>query len=114
MSSKSKGDYYERKAQAQLEAEGYEVERAHAKVVWIPDGKGGRRPISQHHDFFGKFDLIAVKKDEVRFIQVKFLDEDSNLKEARANILDFQHKCEMWLYEKKLGKVQRTIWESEK
>jgi Holliday junction resolvase len=69
-SNRAKGNYYEKKSKDFLESKGYQVERALAKIFWLHG-----RPISQHHDFFGLFDLIAVKEEEVLFVQVKFEGE---------------------------------------
>jgi len=102
-SKKAIGAYYENKAKKMLEAEGYIVERALPKTVWIP-GKGGRRPISIHHDFFGLFDLIAIKEKEVRWIQIKFLGKGSEGR-TRPNILEeirkFPGDGELWIFRQK-------------
>lgn len=56
MSKRSKGNQWETEVRKILESEGYIVEKAHARLVWI---KG--RPISMSHDFYGAWDLIAKK-----------------------------------------------------
>lgn len=52
-----KGNDSEKKAQDELEAKGYRVEKV-KRTKW------------QRQDFFGCWDLIAVNGDKVRFIQI--------------------------------------------
>ena len=54
MSALSKGKSYELEVKKILESEGYKVEKAVNRVIWI---KG--KPVSVAHDFFGAFDIIA-------------------------------------------------------
>lgn len=61
MSARDRGNAYEKEVKAILEEKGYVVERALPKLVWIP---GRKAPISQSHDFFGCWDLIAKKAGE--------------------------------------------------
>jgi len=37
-----------------------EPEVARPDLRWIPNGQGGLRPMSAHHDFFGVFDIIVA------------------------------------------------------
>jgi Holliday junction resolvase-like predicted endonuclease len=106
MSSRTKGNAYELKSRKMLEKDGYLVEKANARILWI-----GGRPISKHHDFFGLFDLIAVNSQEVRFIQVKFLDEESHgwLSSVRHEIAGFPVKSELWIWRKIGGRVRLGI-----
>jgi len=61
----SKGRDIENKAKDYLKAQGYEVERTYRKAIWV---KG--RVISLPNDFFGCMDLIAIRTDKIKFIQV--------------------------------------------
>ena len=82
---KSKGTDAENRSKALMESRGYQVEKARSKVIWI---KG--RPISLPYDFFGAFDLICIKEDGMRLIQVKSSDigrADAHLAEARRKML---------------------------
>lgn len=68
MSAISKGNDREKLAKAILEADGYTVDRATRKAVYI---KSMRRHVSQANDFFGCIDLIAVRPgSKIRFVQV--------------------------------------------
>lgn len=68
-SNKAKGDESEARAQLVLEAEGYAVCRTWRQYSMVGPG----RVISMQADFFGAFDLIAIKPGErIRFIQVKW------------------------------------------
>lgn len=60
MSNSSKGKAYEREAMEVLKADGYMVEQAIPKTIWI----GAGRIISVAHDFFGVWDIIAKKLGE--------------------------------------------------
>jgi len=86
MTTRQKGNYYELKSKALLEKQGFSVERALAKVIWI-----GKRPISMHHDFFGLFDLIAINSRGFRLVQVKYQDKETHgwLAETRKGIAEF-------------------------
>jgi hypothetical protein len=54
-----------------LEEAGYQVVKPGSQVNYIPDGKGGRRPVVSQMDLFGAFDLIAIREDRpTRFVQV--------------------------------------------
>lgn len=60
MSSRSKGRHNERRTQLLLEADGWLVERV----------KGGGK-FQKSVDFFGLWDLIAVRSYETMWVQVK-------------------------------------------
>ena len=60
----------ELRAKKDLEASGYLVERAVSKAIFTPKGF-----VAMSFDFFNCFDLIAVKENEIRFIQVSSSDE---------------------------------------
>jgi len=111
-SAREKGNELERKAKAELEAQHYRVERALAKIVWIPGPGGKRRPISQAHDFFGAFDLIAVKRGQQRWVQVCMDAGNDNVIVRRRKIealaLDFWQQgvsLELWRY--RAGRPQK-------
>lgn len=54
-----------------LEQAGYQVVKPGSQVNYIPDGKGGRRPVVSQLDLFGAFDLIAIREDRpTMFVQV--------------------------------------------
>lgn len=72
--NKSVGNYYEKRSIKYLERMGYTCERTRPKVIWI---KG--KPISLHADFFGCADIIAVRKTDIAFVQVKFRGENTRL-----------------------------------
>jgi len=85
----AKGNRIELKARKKLEAEGYLVERKNR---------------SRHHspDFWGVFDLIAIKGAGVRLIQVK--SNPTDFYKARPEITTWKHAnkvalpCEVWLH----------------
>lgn len=73
MSSRSRGNKFELEVKKMYEERGYLVERALAKLVWIP---GRKVPISQSHDFFGLWDLVAVREGGLPiWIQVSTTNE---------------------------------------
>jgi len=59
-STRSRGRATELKAKHWLERQGYEVQIAPMPTRW-----------SRQNDFFGLWDLIAIKPDEILFVQVK-------------------------------------------
>jgi len=83
-STRARGNELERKAQAQLEAEGYLVERARPQIVWVGPGKA----INKRVDLFGCFDLLAIMPAEMRLIQV-CADVGGHAAERRAKIEAF-------------------------
>lgn len=68
--SKKKGDTIEGRAKRILEGMGYAVEKARPVRAWV-DG----RVISKAHDYWGAFDLIAVKPGaRILFVQVSTMN----------------------------------------
>lgn len=61
----------ETKAKKELEKDGYLVDKAWLEASYIGPGK----PVAKRRDFFRAFDLIAVRDNEVRFIQVTSTEE---------------------------------------
>lgn len=61
----------EKKAKAELEEQGYLVDKAWLEASYIGPGK----PVAKRRDFFHAFDLLAVRDNEVRFIQVTSTEE---------------------------------------
>lgn len=90
INTSAKGRAHEKEVAAILEAQGYMVERARALYVWL---KGG--PMAVRHDFFSCIDVIAVKADEVRFIQVTEWEEVSK-KVKKIKAAGFPARCEIW------------------
>jgi len=67
MSAKSKGTQYEKEVEKILQAEGWITERARPLYSFIGPGK----IISQRHDFFTLWDLLAVRSGlPMRCVQV--------------------------------------------
>jgi Holliday junction resolvase-like predicted endonuclease len=64
-SNYSKGNIYEKKYMDILISKGYVVERAIRRII-KRDGKF----INIGSDFFGLFDLIAIKDNQILFVQV--------------------------------------------
>jgi len=60
MATKDKGNVAEGKVRRIFEAMNYLVASHGKKVNWIPDGKGGRRPVVADVDLFGAYDLVAI------------------------------------------------------
>ena len=83
-STRARGNELERKAQAQLEAEGYLVERARPQIVWLGPG----RAINKRVDLFGCFDLLAIMPAGIRLIQV-CADVGGHAAERRTKIEAF-------------------------
>lgn len=79
MTTRSVGNYYEKKSVEYLKRMGYLCERTRSKVIFI---KG--RPISLHADMFGCIDIIGIKTSGVVFVQVKFLGENGTHVSAQA------------------------------
>ena len=111
----NRGAYYERRSKLLLEKDGWLVEKANARIIWI---KG--RPISMHHDFFGLFDLLIVKGSIVKFIQVKYQGESEEGKSAGiAGLVALREKCrmfpagirEIWIWKRTGNKVNLNIEE---
>jgi len=98
----------ERRAQKELEKKGYKVVRAMASGRFI-NGKY----ITHYNDFFNVFDLIAVKDNEVRFIQITSGEQLSSHKSKVKANFNFSFKntvtIEIWYYYKLKGKWQYKI-----
>ena len=60
INTRAKGRKNEIKAKKILEAAGYDVELTKSPSKW-----------AEQQDLFGLWDLMAVKKNEIRFVQVK-------------------------------------------
>ncbi len=73
-STTDKGNYYEMRSMKYLKNLGYVCQKANKKIIWI---KG--RPITLHHDFFGCADIIAIRKDRILFVQVKYQGENTSI-----------------------------------
>lgn len=87
----NRGDYLMNKAAFQLEMEGWLVEKA-KKVRWSPQ------------DFFGLWDIVAVKNGEVKFVQVSAKADYDKGKAWRQAAKDFPHKNkEYWWGQKGKG-----------
>lgn len=94
MSNLSKGKGYEREAVKILEKQGWLVEKAINKTAW---SKG--RVFTIAHDFFGMFDLIAVKpREATRWIQVSTWEMSSVKRKQLFNLnwLPDYHSVEIW------------------
>src|SRR3990167_5435788 len=86
------GDAIMKRAAEQLIAEGYIVEKA-KKIRWM------------QQDFFGCWDLMAIKKGCLRFIQVSAKKLSNRGVEYQAKLNDFPVIChhvhkEFWYWEK--------------
>lgn len=60
---------------------------AQKSVIWIPDGKGGRRPISRREDIFGVFDILVLH-EHVNLIQVTTEQSRSQTATARKRKIE--------------------------
>ena len=98
MNPKAKGDRAETRAKKELETAGFLVERAHGIPVWVAPG----RCISKHHDFWSVFDLVGLRHDAIRFVQVTAADD--HLKEKRDRIDDLED------YLPKMRGVSFELW----
>jgi hypothetical protein len=104
MSSSSKGAQYERDAMAVLASQGWTVYRAGKVLKRIPGKQPGTfRHLSQQHDIFGAFDLMAIKPDEpIRFVQVSTKVQGWDKRKQVAPILPrlpLEHcDAEIWLF----------------
>lgn len=109
----------EKRAISSLQKEGYTCERAYNKAVFIP-GKGY---VGKRFDFFHVIDILAIKGNEIRMIQVT--SEDAN-HESKAHLKngsqatymhmkkiekywDFEIPIELWTYEKIRNKWELRI-----
>jgi hypothetical protein len=84
VSSRSRGNAYEKEVKDILVGQGFIVEKALPRLVWIP---GRRVPISSSHDFFGCWDLVAKKKGhKTLWVQVSTWEHMSH---KRTQVKDF-------------------------
>ena len=74
-------------------------EEARPDLRWIPDGKGGFRPMTAAHDFWGVFDLLVADPHEgVLGIQVTTAQpNESNARGATSHAAERRRKIETWL-----------------
>jgi hypothetical protein len=99
------------RAMKELKEKGYAVARATLKPVRI-----GKKWLSAQNDFFFSFDLIAVKDNEVRFIQVTSGTKSSLNKHKKKIEENFPFSfsstvsVELWFYYKLRGKWKKVIW----
>lgn len=70
----AQGKGYEREVIKIMEAEGWTVEQAINKTIFIGPG----RIISVAHDFFGLWDLMCIKGNTLLFIQVTVWEHASD------------------------------------
>jgi hypothetical protein len=99
------------KAMGELLEKGYAVARATLKPVKV-SGKW----VSAQNDFFYAFDLIAIKNNEVRFIQVTSGTKSSLSKHKKKIEENFPFNfsdtvsIELWFYYKIKGKWGKVIY----
>lgn len=114
----------EARAISELTEHGYACERARLVATYI----GAGRLVARPHDWFGSFDVIAVKNHFVRFIQVTSVDAGSAspdrfdstavIRNHRRNIDEnFPYafnggtvSIELWCYRKMGNKWVRSIY----
>lgn len=78
-SSRDKGNKHAKDFEQLLVGAGYITDRANPAISWIPDGKGGRRPIARSEDFFNAFDIVALRGDsKVLLVQVTTITEQGD------------------------------------
>ncbi len=83
-SNYSKGNVYEKKYMDKLVSNGYIVDRAIRRII-KRDGKF----INIGSDFFGLFDLIAIKDNQILFVQVT-----SGNWHSKKELIDFANKTQ--------------------
>ncbi len=99
------------RAMKELKEKGYAVARATLKPIRI-----GKKWLSAQNDFFFSFDLIAVRDNEVRFIQVTSGTKSSLNKHKKKIEENFPFSfsstvsVELWFYYKLRGKWKKVIW----
>ena len=93
INTRAKGKLLEKRARLILESEGWLVETANPKLMFIGPGK----VLSKSHDFFGRWDIIAVRPSVVKFIQVSTWEEKSG---KIKQVADFPMvgQQEIWLW----------------
>lgn len=104
------GKYLEAKARNTLIKDGYSCEAVHNEVKKI---KG--KFISIRHDFFNVVDIIALKGDKIRFIQVTSDNAPIRStalyshKEKINKLWKFDIPIELWFYKKENNKWKLSI-----
>jgi len=99
------------KAMAELLEKGYSVARATLKPV-----KMSGKWVSAQNDFFYAFDLIAIKNNEIRFIQVTSGTKSSLSKHKKKIEENFPFSfsntvsIELWFYYKIKGRWKKVIY----
>jgi len=99
------------KAMVELLEKGYAVARATLKPVKV-SGKW----VSAQNDFFYAFDLIAIKNNEVRFIQITSGTKSSLSRHKKKIEENFPFSfsdtvsIELWFYYKIKGKWEKVIY----
>lgn len=89
--TKAKGQRIQRKVLDILEADGWQCETARPTYAFICG-----RAMAIQHDYFSCIDIIALKRQQVRFIQVT-VDEEVSRK--RKKLKDFAYyQAEIWGY----------------
>lgn len=98
----------EKRSMSELEKDGYLVQRALFSIKHLPNGK----VISNQSDLFGAWDIIAVKQNECRLIQVcsgeTFARHRRNIEEKFPNTSWATQ--ELWYYFKEKSRWKRTVW----
>lgn len=86
MSNREAGNRFEKRIEQYLISLGFAVERARAKIIWIPGQGGQRRPISTSHDIFGCVDLVGVHpaKSYTLFVQTTLGDPKPRMDKLQA------------------------------
>lgn len=84
MNTVKKGNNSEKLYKDILEKKGYEVIRAFRYVI-----RNGTKFMNLRTDFFGKFDLIGIKEDDIVFVQVTSIKTN---KHTHKEITDFADK----------------------
>ncbi|MGC8584876.1 MAG: hypothetical protein ACP5L4_01975 [Thermoplasmata archaeon] len=102
---------FEYRAMKELKENGYAITRATLKPVKI-----GKKWLSAQNDFFFSFDLIAVKDNEVRFIQVTSGTRSSLSKHKKKIERNFSFSfpsivsVELWFFYKLSGRWLKKIY----
>ena len=93
MNTRAKGKVIEKHAENILINDGWLVEKAKPKLMFIGPGK----MISKEHDLWGKWDLMGVKEQQVIFVQcsVKSHLGDKRIQVARFPSVGIQ---QIWIY----------------
>jgi len=88
------------------------VLKAMKKIAWIPDGKGGRRPISHPEDLWEAFDIFVLVLPDPYCIQVTTFGTGAPSDRKRKIEKNFIEKyefgsgrphCELWAWVSRKG-----------